>query len=105
MVERDILDAAARRIAEQTGIPRGEIRLGLAAFDDLFPLAEGSWLVPLRNTQIMVAKMVPAPFRGIGALQRLRRYGARAYEELGYDPHTTTDLNRWHRSAVELLGG
>ncbi len=27
-------------LSEQTGIPRAEIRLGLAAFDDLFPLAE-----------------------------------------------------------------
>jgi hypothetical protein len=92
-------------LSEQTGIPRGEIRLGLAAFDDLFPLTAGSWIAPLRNTQLVVAKMVPAPFRGIGALQRLRRYGARAYEDLGYDPYTTTGLNRWHRSAVELLGG
>lgn len=101
----DRADEELAWLAEQTGIPCGEIRLGLAAFDDLFPLAESSWITPLRNTQIMVAKMVPAPFRGIGALQRLRRYGARAYEDLGYDPHTTTDLNRWHRSAVELLGG
>jgi hypothetical protein len=90
-------------LSEQTGIPRAEIGSGLAAFDDLFPLVDQSWIVPLRNTSIMVAKMVPMPFRGIGALQRLRRYGVQTYDELGYTDYTVRDFTRWHCSTVDLL--
>jgi hypothetical protein len=91
-------------LSDQTGIPREELPRALASFDDLFPLGESSWLVPLKGTSIVATKMVPMPFRGIGALQRLRRYGLRTYDDLGYTDRTAHDLNRWHRSTAALLG-
>lgn len=90
-------------LSEQTSVPRSEIKRALRAFDELFPLGEGSWLVPLRNTRIIAAKMVPMAFRGIGAVQRLRRYGVKNYDALGGGPFTRRDLVRWHNSAVALL--
>ncbi len=92
-----------RWLAEQTGIPPGEIEQGLRAFDDLFPLGEGGWIVPLRGTRLRVAKLVPAPFRGIGAIQRLKRYGVRSYDELGLTGATRRNLIHWHNSLVGLL--
>lgn len=99
----DRADEEFRLLSAQTGIPEAEISHGLAAFDDLFPLSEGSWIKQLGNTSIRIAKMVPMPFRGIGALQRLRRYGARTFEDLGYTDYTARDLLRWHQSTVALL--
>jgi len=90
-------------LSDQSGIPRAEIPRALAAFDDLFPLGEGSWMVPLKGTNIMLAKMVPVPFRGIGALQRLRRYEARAYGDLGYADLTGKTLRLWHDKTAALL--
>jgi hypothetical protein len=99
----DRADEEFRWLSEQTGIPASEIGEGLAAFDDLFPLSEGSWITQLGSTNLRIVKMVPMPFRGIGALQRLRRYRVRTYEKLGYTDYTARDLSRWHQSTVALL--
>ena len=49
--------------------------------------------------------MVPVPFRGIGAVQRLRRHGLSSYEELGAADATARTLARWHNNVVGLLRG
>ena len=90
-------------LSEQTGVPLREIPTALCAFDDLFPMRGSSWLVPLRGTSIVAAKMVPNAFRGIGAMQRLKRYGAPHYRELGYRNTTSRQLVDWHNSTVCLL--
>jgi len=90
-------------LAEQTGVPVAEIPTALRAFDDLFPMNGSSWLVPLRGTSVVAAKMVPNAFRGIGAMQRLKRYGARHYRDLGYRNTTSRQLVDWHNSTVGLL--
>jgi len=99
----DRVDEEFACLSEQTGIPISEIGLGLEAFDVLFPLREGSWIVPIRNTAIRAVKMVPMPFRGVGAFQRLKRAQARTYREFGYSDHTSRELVQWHNSAVALL--
>jgi hypothetical protein len=90
-------------LATQTGVPRAEVRAGLEAFDILFPLAGGSWLVPLKSTSIVATRMMPMTLRGVGAVQRLRRAGVRDYDGLGYQDYTGRDLCRWHNSLVALL--
>ncbi|MFT3773167.1 MAG: hypothetical protein QM820_47920 [Minicystis sp.] len=90
-------------LSEQTGVPRAEIGAALRAFDDLFPLAGTSWIVPARGTSLRVAKMVPAALRGVGAVQRLRRAGARNYDGLGLGPLGRRNLITWHNALVRLL--
>jgi hypothetical protein len=92
-------------LSAQTGIPRADIGAGLRAFDDLFPLAEGSWIVPVKNTSIRLTKMVPVAFRGIGALQRLRRRGEKSYAAVARERATARTLTFWHNSFVRALAG
>ena len=53
----------------------------------------------LAGTAIAVGYLV----RGIGAMQRLKRYGARFYRDLGYKNATSRHLVAWHNSTVALL--
>lgn len=99
----DRVDQEFAWLSAQTGVPVGEIRLALRAFDDLFPTPSGSWLVPLKGTNIVAAKMVPTAFRGVGAMQRLKRYNARFYRDLGYKDATSRHLVDWHNNTVALL--
>jgi len=99
----DRADQELSWLSEQTGVPFDEVRTALHAFDDLFPLHGSSWFVRLPGTNIVAAKMVPAAFRGIGAMQRLKRYGARFYRDLGYKDATSRYLVDWHNSTVALL--
>jgi len=42
---------------------------------------------------------------GIGAMHRLRIYGAEKYAELGYGDYTGCDLTRWHNLFVSFHSG
>lgn len=90
-------------LSRQTGIPEGEIGEGLRAFDDLFPLAEGSWIVPVKNSPIRLAKMMPIAFRGVGAVQRLRHRGAANYDGFGAGRAGRRNLIDWHNGLIRLL--
>jgi hypothetical protein len=90
-------------LADQTGVPPGEVGLGLSAFDDLFPLAGASWIVAVRGSPLRVAKMVPAALRGVGAVQRLRRRGAADYDGFGVGGVGRRSLITWHNALVRLL--
>jgi hypothetical protein len=92
-------------LARQTGIPRDEIGAGLRAFDELFPLPEGSWIVPVKNSPIRLTRMMPLAFRGVGAVQRLRRQGARNYDGFGVGATGRRHLIAWHNGLVQLLAG
>jgi hypothetical protein len=99
----DRVDQEFSWLSAQTGVPFDEVRLALRAFDDLFPTPSGSWLAPLRGTNIVAAKMVPTAFRGIGSMQRLKRYKANNYRDLGYQDATSRHLVDWHNNTVALL--
>ncbi|MFO0758218.1 MAG: hypothetical protein U0359_17105 [Byssovorax sp.] len=94
-----------RWLGAQTGLSPAEVEQGLGAFDELFPLGHGRWIVPLRGTRLRIAKLVPAQFRGVGAFQRLRRHGVATYEALGATGQTRRTLIGWHNSLVRLLAG
>lgn len=91
------------RLSEQTGVPVGEIGDALSAFDDLFPLAQSPWIVPVRGTSLRVAKMVPAALRGVGAVQRLRWRGARNYDRMALGSLGRRNLITWHNALVRAL--
>lgn len=91
------------RLSEQTGVPIEEIGDGLRAFDTLFPLSRGPWIVPVRGTPIRVAKMVPAALRGVGAVQRLRWRRDKNYDRMGLGALGRRNLITWHNALVQAL--
>lgn len=99
----DRADEEMNLLAEQTGVPVGEVGYALRAFDDLFPLGGGTWIVPVRGTPLRVAKMVPMAMRGVGALQRLRRAGAANYDGFRLGSLGRRNLITWHNAFVRLL--
>ncbi len=90
-------------LSRQTGVPREEVGEALRAFDDLFPLAHGSWIVPVKNTPIRLTRMMPFAFRGVGAVQRLRWRGAASYDGFGLGGVGRRHLISWHNGLVRLL--
>jgi hypothetical protein len=92
-------------LSRQTGVPRDEVRAALGAFDDLFPLPEGSWIVPVKNSPVRLTKMMPLAFRGVGAVQRLRRHGALDYDRFGVGARGRRCLIAWHNGLIQLLAG
>jgi hypothetical protein len=49
--------------------------------------------------------MMPAMLHGVGAVHRLRIYGAEKYKDLGYGDYTGPDLARWHNLFVSFYSG
>lgn len=92
-------------LSEHTGVPVREIPTALGVFDALFPMTAGSWLTSPGKTRCQLVKLVPVPFRGLGAYLRKRRYGVESYSDLGYSDFTGQDLARWHNCMVKLLAG
>lgn len=90
-------------LSEQTGIPINGIPTALQSFDLLFPTLNG-WLRNVTNTTYSLITMVPAPFQGLGAWQRLLRSGHEEYPQLGLSgDYTTQHLVRRHNQLVTLL--
>lgn len=90
-------------LSRQTGVPRDEMGAALGAFDDLFPLPEGSWIVRVQNSHIRLTRMMPLGFRGVGAVQRLRRRGASNYDRFAAGAAGRRHLIAWHNGLVRLL--
>jgi hypothetical protein len=90
-------------LTRQTGVPEGEIGEALRAFDDLFPLGGGSWIVPVKDSPLRVLRMMPLAFRGVGAVQRLRRRGDSNYDGFGAGWLGRRNLIDWHNGLVRLL--
>jgi hypothetical protein len=92
-------------LSEQSGLPVDEVRTALGAFDWLFP--SGNWIRSLQpHASYRLTAMVPWPFQGLGAFQRLVRSGHRDYPELALGGnYTTSDLAQRHNALVRLLDG
>ena len=88
------------QLAAQTGIPEDHIDNALVLYEELFV---GHWLENIKNTHFLLLKMVPMPFRGIGAWHRLQRNTFKNYSEFGYDDFTSSDMAEWHTAAARLL--
>jgi hypothetical protein len=90
-------------LSTQTGVPRDEIPEALGAFDDLFPIPGGSWILPIKNSPIRLTRMMPLAFRGVGAVQRLRRREARNYDGFGAGWVGRRNLIGWHNGLIRTL--
>lgn len=93
-------------LSHQTGLSVDHVRTALGAFDWLFPLDSG-WIHSLQpNAALRVTAMVPWPFQGVGAFQRLVRSGRDEYGDLSLSGrYTTSDLVQRHNKLVSLLEG
>jgi hypothetical protein len=93
-------------LSQQTGVPVDDVRVALGAFDWLFPIDPG-WIRSLQpNAALRLTAMVPWPFQGLGAFQRLVRSGRGEYVDLALSGHyTTNDLAQRHNKLVSLLDG
>lgn len=91
-------------LSDASGVPPEEIGTALKAFDEFFP-AGSSWLSTHGWSQIRLVKMVPAVFRGLGAVHRLQCYELDKYRDLGYFDYTASDLGGWHNQFVAFLSG
>jgi hypothetical protein len=100
---RDRKETEFKWLSEQTGVPVEEVPNALKAFDILFPIPGGEWFVTPGPTHATVLKMMPFWMRGLGAVQRRRRYGVEDYYKLGYKDYTGTDLAHWHNALIDLL--
>ncbi len=98
----DRVEEEYSELASQTGVPESEVPTALEAFDRIFGGA-GQWIGMLGNTRIRALKLVPTPFRGLGAFQRLRRHKFEDYSKFGYADSTGYILTVWHRAGYELL--
>lgn len=96
-------------LSKFTGIPTNEIENALQAFDILFPLDRGRWLIQKPNTTIMILQFMPLPFCGIGANFRRMVYnkeGDLTYENLEKqltERFTFMDLIKYNNLAIEYL--
>jgi len=92
-------------MAELSGVPESEIPTALETFDHLFPIS-GGWFVTAGPTSVSMVKMMPVPFRGIGAHNRRQHYGwmdAAGYSAVGGAQYTGNDLVKWNNAAYKLL--
>jgi hypothetical protein len=102
MLVHDRLSDDYAGLEMQTGVPAAEIPTALSAFDALFPT--GGWLKPVGRTSYSVVSMMPHPFQGIGAWQRLLRAGAQDYPALGLTgQYTASDLAARHNMFVRVV--
>lgn len=93
-----------------SGVPEEEIEPALNAFDMLFPIEGGRWLLDKPNTSIKILQFMPLPFSGIGTNFRRLYYlpdghnsdlnSLKEHLNVGY---TVTDMIKFNNLAVEFL--
>lgn len=100
----DYQEEEYRLLSEKTGIPIKEIPNAFEAYNKLFPLDNG-WFQELPNSNIMIMKMFPIPFRGIGAHYRIVQHAEEnKFENLELTGrHTRKDLIKWNNLGHSVL--
>jgi hypothetical protein len=92
-------------LAQKTGVPVDEIPNALAAYETLFP-QDGGWFADLSpHSDILVTKLCPVPFMGVGANYRRWLYtdtGEFWDLKLG-TVYTLKDLVEWNDLLVRVL--
>lgn len=101
---KDRAEQEFQAMSSDTGIPSEHIPDALEVFDKLFPIPNG-WEWEVGNASWRQVKLMPWPFRGLGAARRRILYGVDEYSKLGYTDWTGPDLAKWHNSFVYLLAG
>jgi hypothetical protein len=92
-------------LSKRTGIPIEEIPNALNSYQILFPQKDG-WFIDLSpNSNIVMLKMFPVPFMGVGANYRRILYTeSKKFEELKLTGmYTLSDLYKWNNLSVAVL--
>jgi hypothetical protein len=97
----DAAEAEMQRLATEVEMPLDSVRLGLEAFDKLFPGVTDGWHASVRGTGIRVLKMVPAAFRGLGVQRRRWLDGDEPFKRL--PARGGQDCVKWSEAAIALL--
>ena len=97
-------------LSQLSGIPESEIDHALQAFDLLFPIAGGKWLIDKPNTSIRIMQFMSLPFSGLGANFRRLYYrpddNHYLYDDLKgiiTGKYTINDMAKFNNLAVEYL--
>ena len=83
------------------GIPPNEVPDALKAFDKFFPT--GGWFASPGQTSMVMVKMVPWRFQGLGAHYRRVQYSMQDLAGLKASGYTHSDLAKRINCAVEYL--
>lgn len=91
-------------LSKKSGIPIDEIPNAFESYNKIFPNKNG-WFWDLKNSNIMIMKMFPMPFSGIGAHYRKVKYTEKSnFEDLDLTGHhTLKDLSKWNNLAYNVL--
>ncbi len=91
-------------IGLEVGLNPEQVRVGLKAFDQLFPIpSEDGWHYEQKDTGLRILKLVPNAFRALGVQRRRRIYGDEEF--LGkLPPLGFKDCKKWAECGYELLG-
>ena len=98
----NLLEQEHEELSKQTGVPTDEIPHALEVYDSLFPIETG-WMTDIKDTELRILKMVPVPFRGLGAFHRLKRHRKDSYVQLGCSRWTSQLLANWHQVGYRIL--
>lgn len=102
----DRLDEEYAWLGAKSGIPAAEVPKALAAYEQLFPTANG-WFKNLEpNSRLKVLALMPVPYCGIGAFYRKTLYGGEAgdWDAIALTgPYTRNDLIKWNNNAYNYL--
>ncbi len=107
---KDKLEEEYHILSALSGVPEDEVSAALDAFDLLFPIPDGSWLIDRPQTQIRILQFMPLPFSGLGANFR-RLYYRTEDKEVDYSylnsvlsgKYTVSDLVKFNNLAIEYL--
>lgn len=102
---KDYKEEEYKNLSQKTGIPPEEIPNALESYQILFHRDDG-WLIDLSpNSNIILMKMFPVPFMGIGANYRRDIYTeSKKFEDLKLSGnHTFDDLVKWNNLTVKVL--
>ncbi len=104
---KDRQEEEYQMLSQKTGVPVEEIPNALKSYEILFPRPDG-WFMDLSSvsdSRVIMLKMFPVPFMGIGAnYRRLVYTESKEFDELKTaGRHTLDDLMKWNNLVVDVL--
>jgi hypothetical protein len=91
-------------LSQKSGIPEGEIELGLRCYEEIFP---ATWFRLNGYSNIRHLKMMPPVIMGLGSFNRLQLYTTTMkYEDIpGINQYAKNHMIDWHNATYYFLGG
>jgi len=107
MILEDYKDQDYKLLSLKSGMPVSAIDRALSVYEILFPVSDGWFIGPTRNSNIRHMKMLPLPFLGIGANYRKAMYTEDdSFHSMNISgTYTMSDLIKWNNLAVDIMCG